>query len=213
MECLSKTHKMAKRIDRTGEKYGNWTIIEFYSKYGACDAKWLCKCKCGTEKPVIFRSLASGASTSCGCGAIDARIKKLTKHGYARTRTYKSWHAMHQRCQGKGGHEIYQARNIVVCERWNDFNNFLLDMGGRPPHKTLDRINNDDGYYKENCRWATALQQMNNRHVCKKHTVDGALMTITEAARKYNAGISMVRHRLRKGWSLDRAVKTPSRIP
>lgn len=202
---------MAKRLDRVGSVYGKWTVTAFHSKYGSSDAKWMCRCECGTVKPVIFRSLSSGSSTSCGCDAINKRVEKLTKHGFASTPTYKSWYSMLQRCAGKGGHEQYVSNGVTVCKRWHDFNLFLQDMGVRPENTTLDRINNAKGYFKENCRWATAHEQMNNRACCKRYLIDGCFLTVTEAARKYNVGISMIRHRLRAGWSFVDAVKIKSK--
>lgn len=200
-----------KRIDRTGQVFGHWTVVRFHSKYGSCDARWLCRCVCGAEKLVIYRSLTSGRSQSCGCLTINLRIGKLTKHGYAGTPTYKSWHAMIQRCQGKGGHEQYVANGITVCKEWLDFSKFLSDMGDRPEGTSLDRIDGNKGYCKENCRWATHVQQMNNKKTNVKGVVDGAMLSPSEAARKYGVGISMVRHRLRKGFSLEQAVKIPRR--
>jgi hypothetical protein len=91
------------------------------------------------------------------------------KHGNAvrgkMTKTYQAWVSMRARCNDphtKGFHN-YGGRGISACERWNDFANFLADMGEVPPGLTLDRINNDLGYFPENCRWATYKEQIHNR--------------------------------------------------
>lgn len=93
------------------------------------------------------------------------------KHGHntkeGRTRTYNSWRAARQRCNNEN-HEMYQfygERGIKFDKRWDDFKVFLSDMGERPAGKTLDRINVNGNYCKENCRWATKLQQIRNRRV------------------------------------------------
>lgn len=82
-----------------------------------------------------------------------------------RTPTYRSWDCMHQRCRNTNNsrYEHYGARGISVCERWSFFQNFLEDMGERPSGKSLDRIDFDKGYSKENCKWADAKEQCHNR--------------------------------------------------
>lgn len=92
-----------------------------------------------------------------------------TVHGGARrgavTREYGSWHAMLQRCENPKHHAFknYGGRGIVVCERWHLLENFLADMGPRPPGKSLDRINNNGNYEPGNCRWATPKEQIANQ--------------------------------------------------
>jgi len=73
---------------------------------------------------------------------------------------------MRKRCEDPKdiGFKNYGGRGITVCERWKEYSNFLVDMGRRPPSKeSLDRIDVDQGYFKENCRWATRAEQNNNR--------------------------------------------------
>lgn len=79
--------------------------------------------------------------------------------------TYYSWRCMKQRCNDlkHKSYSRYGGRGIKVCERWDDFTNFLADMGERPYNKTLDRIDSSQGYSPENCRWATIDQQNVNR--------------------------------------------------
>jgi hypothetical protein len=78
--------------------------------------------------------------------------------------TYISWQNMVQRCKSVRPKEvdIYLNRGITVCDKWKNFAGFYEDMGLRPKGKTIDRVNNDLGYFKENCRWATKSQQVRN---------------------------------------------------
>lgn len=93
------------------------------------------------------------------------------KHGHfkggnsGRTPTYNSWRMMKTRCNNNrhSSYPNYGAIGIKVCTRWNEFSNFLEDMGARPYGKTLDRINPYGNYEPANCRWATAKQQAGNK--------------------------------------------------
>lgn len=79
--------------------------------------------------------------------------------------TYKTWRSMKARCDypAVNGYERYGGRGISYDIRWGVFANFLADMGERPDGKTLDRVDSDKHYYKENCRWVTPAEQQANR--------------------------------------------------
>ena len=156
-------------VEMRGKSFGRLTVLSRAKSKPNGDAVWVCKCSCGKELSVLGRGLRSGASLSCGCLRIENAIKVSTKHGHAssgkNTREYKSWAAMRVRC-GNPSHrnfKDYGGRGIKVCERWADsFENFLADMGQRPPRHSLDRINVNGGYEPDNCRWADAKTQANN---------------------------------------------------
>lgn len=102
-------------------------------------------------------------------------------HGLYRSRTYKSWSTMKQRCYNTKSPDYarYGARGIVVCRRWHIFENFLKDMGERPSNKTLDRINNNKSYSPSNCKWSTSLEQIQNRRCSKKYKQTNAIAGFT----------------------------------
>jgi hypothetical protein len=120
-------------------------------------AAWICRCRCGKTVRVLARSLTSGNSKSCGHCNDHIHHKQL----------YWVWVSMVQRCYNKNAanYKYYGGKNIEVCSRWReDFLNFLDDMGQRPDDQhSLDRIDVNGNYCKENCRWAHDLIQQNNR--------------------------------------------------
>ena len=197
--------------DKTGKSFGDWTVIGFAGRDGRNATVWLCRCTCGTQRNVVVGSLMQGKSRSCGCKQYEITAQKNTKHGMAGTPTYKSWHSMIQRCEGKGGHKSYPERSIGISEEWLDFNVFFADMGIRPKGKNLDRIDNTKGYSKNNCRWASHIEQANNKDNTIKVVVDGIEICFMDACKKYNIGESCARHRLRKGLSHQQIFTTPVR--
>jgi len=101
----------------------------------------------------------------------------MARHGMSKTRTYRSWEAMKYRCNSPKHpkYENYGGRGISYCKEWEDFMNFYEDLGDRPEGTSLDRIDNDWDYCKENCRWATIEEQNRNRRAerVSKNNISG----------------------------------------
>lgn len=152
------------------------------------DRKVRVQCDCGIEKIVHMSHLVQGRTRSCGCLHREVTSKMLTErqttHGYFGTKIYSVWNSMLDRCCNPRHYSYarYGGRGITVCERWFKFENFLADMGEAPAGLTLDRIDNDNGYSPENCRWATVRQQMNNRGTCRLLTHAGRTQNVTQWA-------------------------------
>ncbi len=95
--------------------------------------------------------------------------ERRMKHGHSQrgkmSAAYHSWQDMIRRCTNPDCKDYinYGGRGITVCEHWKIFTNFLYDMGDAPDRCQLDRIYNNKGYYKDNCRWATKKEQARNR--------------------------------------------------
>lgn len=151
-----------------GKRFGRWTVQQYVGKRGH-NHLWLCKCECGTERPVLSFSLVSGRSKDCGCTRAERTRIAATRHGHSRdsgrSRTYDAWAGMHRRCSSKLPFmfKYYGARGIHVCDRWKEFTAFLADMGECPPTLTLERIDNDGNYEPGNCKWATMAEQALNK--------------------------------------------------
>lgn len=164
-----------RRSELSGKRFGGLTVEKFSAIAKSGHAVWRCTCECGRTVFVATKHLGRGTK-SCGClRKRRARLLNLT-HGHhingAPSKTYSSWRAMIKRCYHKTHiyYKNYGGRGIKVCDPWHTFENFLADMGERPLGKTLDRYPNNDGNYEpSNCRWASLIEQANNRHRSGAH--------------------------------------------
>lgn len=126
------------------------------------------------------------------------------------TPTYHVWVGMRQRCANPAdrSYPAYGGRGITVAAEWDQFERFYADMGEKPPGMSLGRIDNDQGYSKENCRWETPLQQGNNKRSSRVITHNGRSQTVAQWAREFGMSRQTLRYRIESGWNLIDALNS-----
>lgn len=175
------------------------------------ESHWLCYCDCGKSTVVTSGNLINKRTKSCGCLNKELIMARNVSHGCYGTPTYRSWAGMLTRCTNskEKGYKDYGGRGIKVCGRWKKFENFFEDMGECPKGLTLERKNNDGNYEKDNCRWATRKEQANNTRSTLMLTVFDKTLNHTEWCNEFNIKKSEVYQRIRRGWSIEKALTTP----
>jgi len=188
-----------------GFRFGSLTVLQLGEKQRKHNgAWWLCLCDCGTHKNLPSSDLVNGEINSCGCEHSKRIGKASETHGMSKGRTYRIWGAMRNRCNRI--HQDYSCRGITYDQRWDSFENFLADMGEAPDGMSIDRIDNDGNYCKENCRWATREQQANNTRANIFIEWNGKRQTRSQWEKEFGMKPTTLRSRLRNGWSLERAM-------
>lgn len=189
--------------------FGRWTLVQLLCKERS-GSVWLCRCSCGTEKPVSVPNLRSGASQSCGCLNAEAVRARTLKHGKSKAPVYAVWNAMMHRCHNPNSKQWadYGGRGIKVAPEWHTFESFYADMGDPPfPGAQLDRAKNHLGYRKGNCRWVTRKENMNNTRTNNRFRYQGRLQTLPELSLVAGVSPQNIRQRIKLyGWPVHRAV-------
>lgn len=176
-----------------GDKYSRLTVISEAERKiipsGQIQRQWSCKCDCGAEVVAGHRHLRSGQTLSCGCLRDEKITEMVTTHGMSGTRFNLIWARMKQRCNNKDD-DLYGGRGITYDPRWEDFEEFYNDMyEGYQDNLSLDRINGNENYTKENCRWITTSEQARNRRISKANTsgVTGVSLHTTNSGQYWKA--------------------------
>jgi hypothetical protein len=201
--------KPAKPVE-IGERYGRLVVTLAPIREGRyLYAEVLCDC--GQVKVVIQNSLLKGLSKSCGCLNKEMIAARSVTHGMRGHRVYPVWNMVVQRCTNPNHPQWkdYGGRGITVTKRWLKFENFLADMGEPPDAKlSIERKNNNLGYYKANCKWATRKEQARNKRNNRMFEYMGKERCVAEIAEMTSMPYMRLYQRLvTYGWIVAQAVQ------
>lgn len=207
---------MGKFIDLSGQKFNRLIVIKREENNKDNGSMWQCSCDCGNTTSVSGYNLRSNRIKSCGCLKLEqAKIPKYKTLRYDNIRMYNIWRGIIDRCCNTNNchFEDYGKRGIQVFEEWKEsfcnFYNWAIAHGYKE-NLTIDRIDNDGNYEPSNCRWTTFKQQSRNRRSNHIITYNNESKTLIEWAETYNILKSTLSERLLNGWSIERALTTPS---
>ena len=197
--------------DLTGQSFGRLTVLRFagYRKY---HGYWTCQCICGTMKDIGQSSLLCGDSQSCGCLRKALVSTRRTSHGRSHTPEHNIWCKMLRRCENPddAAYDRYGGRGITVCEAWHVFAVFFRDMGAKPGKQySIERLDNNGPYSKENCIWALPEVQNRNKRNNRILTCNGITQCLQDWALATGLGHKTITKRLDLGWSVEAALLTP----
>lgn len=193
---------MKKQNISTGDKFGMWTILGEDVPYKDKYRRFVCVNPEGVKRSVRMCHLTSGAST----GVIHNPKKT---HGLSKTPIWYAWQNMKTRCRNSNRNTWarYGGRGIKYSESWEMFESFMQDMG--PSFKegmSLERIDNNDGYSKENCTWIDVSRQANNRNTTRWYFYNGKKLSMKELAKETGINYWTLRTRLDSGKTLEDAI-------
>lgn len=210
------------RLKLTGRRFGKLVVVRFIRVEGLTPCQrtvWLCRCDCGNTKEITGSKLTASrnrvGTRSCGCLKSEVTVARNYRHGMSKTTIYNRWNAMLTRCNNpKNSHyKDYGGRGIKVCKKWKQFVNFLADMGMPQRGMTLERKNNNQGYNKRNCCWATRTAQARNSRKNRMVSAFGITKPFSEMAERFGIGQPALRARLDNlGWNAEDALTRPIQI-
>ncbi len=189
-----------------GKRFGKLTVVAEAERRNRSN-RWECRCDCGGTTFANTGHLNAGNRSSCGC-VVGGR--KNRTHGRSHSPEYKAWDGARSRCRNpkNSKYHLYGGRGIRMCDAWSaSFEAFFKDMGARPtPKHSLERLDSNGDYCPENCVWATAIQQNNNRSINRKLVCHGRIVTVAQASRATGIPHATILSRLDSGKSDEEAL-------
>lgn len=206
---------MSRLLDLTGQRFGRLTVASRADNGNDGSPRWLCKCDCGNVCTVRSSNLKRGQTQSCGCLRKD-KAKLNATHRMSRTRLYRIWCDMKNRCYNKNvnNYHSYGGRGVKVCDEWLDSSRFFewAKSSGYTDEMTIERIDIDGNYEPSNCKWITLKEQQWNKTTSHLIEIDGKTKCLREWCDEFRASYKTVHHRIKVlGWEPVRALTTPVR--
>lgn len=204
-----------------GTRVGRLTVIEMVTGGNANTRKYRCVCDCGGEKITSEDNLRRGHTRSCGCLRYGhGGSKKKNIFLGSDSKLYRTWDGIKSRCFNQNNHNYhnYGGRGITMCNEWkNDYNTFKQwalengydETGGR--NCSIERININGNYGPDNCKWATAKEQGNNRRTNTIIVYNGVKYTLSQLADKAGLNYSTFISRYSRGWDINKIMNCPVR--
>lgn len=201
---------MSTFIDLTGQRFGHLQVISRAPNASHGQVRWHCVCDCGEKTISWTNSLRGGRAKSCGCEGRKHAVAAITKHGETNTKLHHIWETMRKRCRGLDAHhkKYYKDRGITVCDAWNDyvtFRDWALNNGYKEGLE-IDRIDNDKGYFPENCRWVTRERNIRNRSNTVMVTYKGETKSLVDFAEEYGVNYKLAWERHKKGMPMEKVL-------
>lgn len=206
---------MPKLIDLSGQRFGRFVVVSYAGSNKQGAAMWKCVCDCGNQKTVVGSDLRRGKTLSCGCFHSEKQKKLATTYGYSNTRIAQIWRSMINRCcnPNNTSYHHYGGRGIAVCDEWStnvdNFQKWAL-ANGYSDGLTIDRIDTNGDYEPSNCRWVPMKIQQNNRRNNIQITSNNQTHTLSEWADITGIAYHVIKSRIAKGWTVERALGEPT---
>jgi hypothetical protein len=225
IEIIAYIYGMANKLKietLIGKNFNELTLLSeslpHFTKSGHKHRTGIFKCSCGKQKKIQISSVINGITKSCGCLSNSKASKRMSKinhkHGYYGTSEYNSWISMRKRCNNlkHKSFKDYGARGINVCDSWNkSFSSFIKDMGTKPSKEfSLERLDNNKGYNKENCVWASKKDQAKNQRSNVFLSANGETKCLSEWASILGFSFQKLNYRLflsKKKYSLEKMLE------
>lgn len=202
---------VAKREIEIGARYGKLIVL------GEAERSTYLRlvCDCGKAVEAAKGAVRSGNTKSCGCARVETLVSMLTTHGMRQHPLYSTWADMRKRCLNvkHKSYKDYGGRGIIICSRWDNFENFVVDMVARPfVGATLERRDTNGNYEPDNCEWATPTQQVNNQRASLRYVYKERQYTLRElavVAENFGVSYGTLKARISKGMAVGLAVEKP----
>lgn len=201
--------------DLTGMEFGDLKVVERAENSPGGMTRWKCVCgKCGNERIVFATRLKGGTATMCN----ECRRKKMVTHGLSYDRIYPVWQAIIRRCENPNSEHFddYGGRGITICKEWHDVEVFAewaykngFDPNAKSGECTIERRDVNGNYCPDNCFWTNMKEQGRNKRNNYNILYQGKMYTLVELSEKYKIQATTLKGRLKRGWDIESALKTP----